>query len=99
MSQFVRLIVREATEWADAIFSSIPGRVGIALRAHWAQMRFKAAGRVSIETGCCFHGSESIEFVGNASIGAKSFFAASGGHILIGANVHFNQSVHINASV
>jgi galactoside O-acetyltransferase len=99
MSQFVRLVVREVTEWTDAMLSSIPGRVGIALRAHWARVRFNAAGRVSIETGCCFHGVEAIEFVGNASIGARSFFAASGGRILVAANVYFNRSVHINASV
>jgi acetyltransferase-like isoleucine patch superfamily enzyme len=99
MRLVIRVLIQEANHWIDSICASIPGRLGITMRTYWARARLNATGRVSIERGCDFSGTDTIEFAGEAGIGKGSFFAAEGGRIRIGAHVFFNRNVHINASV
>lgn len=95
----LNVLLSEVIVWLETLVRYTPGRVGGLVRKTWFRRRFQQNESVYIEFGCEFRSPQAMNFSGEVSIGKNSFFAADGGHIVVGKNTTFTMHAHINASV
>lgn len=90
---------RESIAYADAFIAALPGGSGDRLRGIWIARRVGAWGGGNLGASCMFDAPERMRFGRGVTIGPRSFFASSGGMIVVGDRVSFNTNVHVNASM
>ncbi len=96
--KLLKIFHAELLLWIEAIFSALPGMVGVIVRRIWYNFRFAKSKNLYIGNGCKFVCPSQITFNGTASMGERAYFNADGGKIIIADEVAFNMGVNLNSA-
>ncbi len=99
--KIIKMLILEIQIWVFAFLSSLPGRIGMGLRAFFLRPFFKKCGKRNyISAHMDVHGFNNISLGNHISAGKYLRIYAKGNgseEIIIGDNVAFNENVMVNA--